>query len=92
MTAERWRKIEELYHAALEGGRGVLAGADPEVKREVERLLAAAPTGQGLLDLPAAELLPESSAALPPTQLGPYQIVSKIGKRGHGRFSCILLF
>jgi hypothetical protein len=84
MTAERWRKIEQLYHAALEGGRGVLAGVDPELKREVERLLAAAPTGQGLLDMPAAELLPESSAALPPTQPGPYVMVSKIGRGGMG--------
>jgi len=84
MTSERWRKIEQLYHAALEGGRGVLAGVDPELKREVERLLAAAPTGQGLLDMPAAELLPESSAALPPTQPGPYVMVSKIGRGGMG--------
>ena len=31
MTSERWRKIEQLYHAALEGGRGVLACVDPEL-------------------------------------------------------------
>src|SRR5271165_5523041 len=84
MTPERWRKIEELYHAALARGRGVLASVDPELKSEVERLLAAAPTGQGLLDLPAAELLPESSAVAPSSQLGPYLIVSKIGKGGMG--------
>jgi hypothetical protein len=52
MTSEHWRKIEELFHAALEGGRGVLATADPELKREVERLLAVAPSGHGLLDQP----------------------------------------
>jgi hypothetical protein len=40
MPPERWRKIEELYHAALERGPSVLADADPELRREVESLLA----------------------------------------------------
>ncbi len=39
MTPERWRQIEELYHAAQEQGRGVLATIDPDVRTEVERLL-----------------------------------------------------
>ena len=33
MTPSRWQQIEELYHAALEC-------ADPELRREVESLLA----------------------------------------------------
>ena len=39
MTPERWRQVEELYHAAQEGRR-VLDQADPELRREVESLLA----------------------------------------------------
>jgi len=40
---QRWQKIEELYHAALETEAEkratLLAQADPEVRREVESLL-----------------------------------------------------
>jgi hypothetical protein len=31
MTPERWRQIDELYHAARERGRDVLADADPDI-------------------------------------------------------------
>jgi Tol biopolymer transport system component/predicted Ser/Thr protein kinase len=86
-TPERWQKIEELYHAALERGQDVLADADPELRREVERLLAAAPTGYGLLDQPAAELLSELRATQlkAGTCLGPYQIEELIGHGGMGQ-------
>jgi len=40
MPPERWREIESLYHAARERGRAVLADTDPELRREVEELLA----------------------------------------------------
>ena len=44
MTPERFRQIEELYHAAREGTAeeraALLAQADPELRREVESLLA----------------------------------------------------
>src|SRR5256885_16080799 len=44
MTPERWRQIEELYHAARERApadrAALLAEADPELRREVEALLA----------------------------------------------------
>ena len=39
MTVQRWRQIEDLYHAAREGGEAVLAGAEPEIRDEVEKLL-----------------------------------------------------
>ena len=40
MPPERWREIESLYHATRERGRAVLAETDPELRREVEELLA----------------------------------------------------
>ena len=44
MTPERFRQIEELYHAAREGTAeeraALLAQTDPELRREVESLLA----------------------------------------------------
>ncbi len=44
MSPERFRQIEELYHAAREGTAeeraALLAQTDPELRREVESLLA----------------------------------------------------
>jgi serine/threonine-protein kinase len=88
MLADRWREIEELYHAARERGRQVLTDADPELRQEVEELLAQ--ESGGLLDRPAAELLPEffpesSTIQLAPGQsLGQYKIVEHLGAGGMG--------
>jgi serine/threonine protein kinase len=92
MTAERWRKIEALYHAAQERGSGerndFLAGAcngDDDLKREVEFLLAQESDGN-ILDSPA-ERLAESMLPKPLSvgqKLGPYEIVARIGAGGMG--------
>ena len=68
MTSERWRQIEELYHAAQElepEERGAfLSGAcrgDDELKREIETLLAKE-TARNILDSPASEWITGSMA------------------------------
>jgi hypothetical protein len=60
MTPERWRRVEELYHAALtrsERDRAAfLANAcagDQALLREVQSLLAQPSSGRGFLDGPA---------------------------------------
>src|SRR5271165_3957631 len=92
MTPDRWRQIEELYHSARERGVAVLEGADPELRREVERLLAQDSDGK-LLDRPAVELLEELTVAerAPGGPLGfagqtvsHYDIQEKIGAGGMG--------
>jgi hypothetical protein len=54
MDAKRFQQIEELYHAALacesKERSALLANADPELKREVEQMLA---QDGSLLDHPA---------------------------------------
>jgi eukaryotic-like serine/threonine-protein kinase len=93
MHSQRWREIEELYHAALDqepaARAAFLEGVDPELLHEVESLLAQA-SKTGTLDRPAwvgaaGLTVTASVAALTPgTQLGPYKIVAPVGKGGMG--------
>src|SRR5262249_42998055 len=92
MTPERFQQIEELYQAVCEGTAeqraALLAQTDPELRRELESLLAAR-TGAEFLDRPAIQ------SALQPgrltltdvtvgTSLGPYRIEGKLGEGGMG--------
>ena len=93
MTPERFRQIEELYHAAREGTAdaraALMAQADPELRREVESLLIE-PAGGEFLDRPAIRnaphLLEDSTLTglASGACLGPYRIESKLGEGGMG--------
>ena len=91
MTPERWQKIEELYNSVRERGAGALESADPELRREVERMLAQDSDGK-ILDHPAVELLDEFTATdIRDGRLGftgltisHYNIQEKIGAGGMG--------
>jgi len=93
MNPERLGQIEELYHSASERTpdqrEAFLKAAcanDAELLREVLALLAqdsaAGLMGQPVMEV-AAKLLADS-AWTPGTQVGPYQIVSRIGEGGMG--------
>jgi serine/threonine protein kinase len=86
MTAERWRQIEELYHAALENGAGILAGVSPDLRNDVERLLAQESSGK-MLDQPLSQLFPNSveTALAAGSQLGPYRLEGELGAGGMGK-------
>lgn len=86
MTSERWRQVEELYHAALDLApaerAALLNRADSELRREVESLLAqegsvlGRPAWQG-----GDETAPQAYAG---TQVGPYRVEFKLGEGGMG--------
>jgi len=93
MTPKRFRQIEELYHSARERTgdeerAALLAEADPELRREIEALLAQ-PDGGEFLDRPALEnaagLADSTVTALAADAcLGPYRIEGKLGEGGMG--------
>jgi eukaryotic-like serine/threonine-protein kinase len=82
MTPDRMRQMEDLYHAARESSAdqrsALLAGADPELRREVESLLAHQDDSLPSLSVRTMTLLQAG------TRLGPYQVESKLGEGGMG--------
>jgi serine/threonine protein kinase/Tol biopolymer transport system component len=96
MTADRWQRVERLYHDALARGEGErvtflrdACGDDETLRREVESLLAYANGARMFLNAPAIDM----AAAAPSEQmtrplvgqrLGPYEIGSLLGAGGMG--------
>lgn len=93
MNPERFRQIEALYHTArgktAEERAALLAHTDPELRREVESLLAARADGE-FLDRRAIQndpqLLEDSTLTILTVgaTLGPYRIEGKLGEGGMG--------
>jgi eukaryotic-like serine/threonine-protein kinase len=86
MTPERFQQIEKLYEAVCEGTAeqraAILAQADPELRRELESLLARR-TGGEFLERSLLEDLTLTQVSVG-ARLGPYRIESKLGEGGMG--------
>jgi eukaryotic-like serine/threonine-protein kinase len=92
MTPEHFQQIEDLYHAArektAEERAALLSRVDPELRREVESLLAQ--RGGEFLEQPAIQNAPELlgdetvTGIAVGTSLGPYRIEGKLGQGGMG--------
>jgi serine/threonine protein kinase len=100
MSPDRWREIEALFDAAHdcppERLAQLLAQAEPDVRREVESLLAQR-SREGPLDGFAVDLLESAGSETPGPgftapvmrlepgmSLGPYTVVSRLGSGGMG--------
>ena len=96
MAPERWQKIEQVYHAALEREESQRAAylheicaGDEAMRREVESLLRHEKGANSFLDAPAVEaaakmLGEERDQSMIGRQLGSYQVVSLLGAGGMG--------
>jgi serine/threonine protein kinase len=89
MTPQRWRQIEDLYHAAQQRSpadrAALLELTDPDIRARVERMLAM-DSGSQILDQSPSDLLadPTKTVVAPGAQLGPYKIEAQIGAGGMG--------
>ena len=96
MTAERWKRTEELYHAAhalAPGEREAFLAEtcrdDEALRRDVESLLTETEADDGLLDEPALALPAGFASYLAPAAmagrpLGGYQLQTLLGSGGMG--------
>jgi serine/threonine protein kinase len=90
MDPDLWRRIEELYNAALglEGGNRAefleRACPDTSIREEVLSLLEAASGGDTILGQVAADLLPSETPDLTGQPFGEYELVAFVGRGGMG--------
>src|SRR5271155_2568381 len=89
MTPERWRKIEDVYHAALARGSGErdaflaeACGDDTDLRAEVASLLAEGGSRAEMIERPAPSI--DGAQPASGSQIGPYRIHASIGKGGMG--------
>jgi tRNA A-37 threonylcarbamoyl transferase component Bud32 len=97
VNPERWRRLKDLFEAALELDPSARAGfldracsEDPGMRDEAEALLRHHESGDGFLERPAYEesayLLTSAPSGGQPEEmpLGPYTLVRKLGEGGMG--------
>jgi serine/threonine protein kinase/Tol biopolymer transport system component len=95
MKSERWRQVEELFHAALarapEERQPFLLEAcseDTELKRQVEHLISIDQRAGSRLEGAVIEEVTaalDADAPLEGAQVGPYRILSSLGAGGMGK-------
>jgi serine/threonine protein kinase/Tol biopolymer transport system component/tetratricopeptide (TPR) repeat protein len=97
MTPERWKKVEEVFEAALERSpeerRGYLAevcAGDEALRGQVETLIASYEAAGSFIEAPAIApdsartLIDENSPAMVGRRVGSYKLVREIGRGGMG--------
>ncbi len=83
MTPDRFRQIEELYNAALQD-RAVLSNADPELRQEVESLLAQQGSLSPLWDESPVSGTHPGRTLVARQRISHYEVLGKLGFGGMG--------
>src|SRR4051812_8245700 len=95
MTPERFRKIREIYEAAVQSGEALpvylnqVCGDNVDLRAEVEKLLALREQARDFIPHPAhadATAFGEwrSAGIAEDTRIGPYRIARELGRGGMG--------
>ncbi len=96
MTPERWRRINQIFHDALERSGPAreqfldeATKDDPELRREVESLIQTHARAGGFLDTPAWGVEPElmfeeHEISLVGREVGTYRVTEELGRGGMG--------
>ena len=91
MSPERWRRVEDIYHAALDEPPASRAaflveacGEDTGLRERVEALIRRTESSESPLDRPLWTP-PESTVLARDALLGPYRVLEPIGDGGMGR-------
>jgi Tol biopolymer transport system component len=94
MDQERWRRVQGLFHAALErepeerqAFLDVACSGDTDLRRQVESLLSEGEQAGSFLEKPALDdttVTLTAAESLLGRQFGPYRIVSPLGAGGMG--------
>jgi TolB-like protein/Tfp pilus assembly protein PilF len=92
MEADRWRRVEALFHQALEREEPARSlfleeecAGDAELRREVDQWLAADAHAPAQVSAAVGEAVRSLRTIFPPgTRIGPYEIVSLEGEGGMG--------
>ena len=91
MDPERWRRIEEAFHAVADLGPAERSqyllewSSDNELRREVERLVASHEQADVFIEgAPPFDILTTSDAGVPGRRIGAYELIREIGRGGMG--------
>ena len=94
MDPERWQRIKEVLHSALERPPQERASfltdacaGDSALRLEVDTLIASHERAAGFIESPAFELMAESldeTQSMVGSELGPYRVTGRLGAGGMG--------
>lgn len=97
MNAERWKKVNDLFHEALAHDRATRdafvferASPDAQLLKEVQSLLAAHESSEHFMEVPAWGVAPElmfdeqEEPTLTGRTIGPYRVFDEVGRGGMG--------
>ena len=95
MTPERWKRVNSLFHEALERNAAdrvaflqKATAGDDELRREVESLLASHNSAGEFMEVPAYGVAPDlmfdEGSDLSGQTVGPYRVLHEIGRGGMG--------
>src|SRR5262245_6699448 len=97
MTPEQWKKLDALFHEALElqgearaAHLAKVCGDDEQLREEIERLIAAHERESSFIDSPifaqtAGLTDDERNGSSVGHRIGPYQVISLLGRGGMGK-------